>query len=99
MTITLMIFATAAAYAAGIATMLVVNARRAKLAERIPIHWVPQTGNLQPPPPLPRAPTLVSPFAPKPKPPRERQLHWPTEAINHDSPRSPSTSFLPHNEL
>ena len=81
MTIALMIFATAAAYAAGIATMLVVTSRRATLARPIPPAWVPRTVKIEPPPKRPGLATR-SLFAPKRKPEAIRprrvgQLHWP----------------------
>lgn len=107
MTIALMIFATVAAYAAGIATMLVVASWRSTLAKPIPPHWLPQIVTIEPPPKQ-SAPTARSPFAPRPKPePRKRLLHWPradawaernlTATATPDSP--PSVSLLPHNEL
>jgi hypothetical protein len=80
-----MIFATAAAYAAGIATMLVLSARRSALARPIPPAWLPQTVKVEPPPKpppprLPIAPTLPSPFAPKSKTkPKPRVAHWPAK--------------------
>jgi hypothetical protein len=105
MTIALMIFATAAAYAAGIATMLVVSSRRAKLAEPIPPAWLPHDVKVEPPP-KPSAPVERSPFAPKlkpkpvePEPPRKRLLHWPAPVAPQKPPSMPSVSFLPHNEL
>ena len=110
MTIALMIFATAAAYAAGIATMLVVSSRRSTLAEPIPPAWLPQSVKVEPPP-KPPAPTVRSPFAPKPKavePPRKRLLHWPAakpEPEPRPEPQSapaaragPARACLPENK-
>jgi hypothetical protein len=63
MTVALMIFATAAAYAAGIATMLVLSARRSALARPILPAWLPQTVKVEPPPkpPPPRLPIAPTP--------------------------------------